>query len=83
MPEVQKVIAETLRMWPAPPLLIRCATEAVTWPEGGTGIDGGAKLARANDLFISMYNMGRSPQLWEDPDVFDPQRWDRPSPTPR
>ena len=36
MPEVQKVIAETLRMWPAPPLLIRCATEAVTWPEGGT-----------------------------------------------
>ena len=42
MPEVQKVIAETLRMWPAPPLLIRCATEAVTWPEGGTGIDGGA-----------------------------------------
>ena len=60
MPEVQKVIAETLRMWPAPPLLIRCATEAVTWPEGGTGIDGGAKLARANDLFISMYTTGRS-----------------------
>jgi cytochrome P450 len=82
MPEVQKVIAETLRMWPAPPLLIRCATEAVTWPEGGTGIDGGAKLARANDLFISMYNMGRSPQLWEDPDVFDPQRWDRPFTNP-
>ena len=22
--------------------------------------------------------MGRSPQLWEKPDVFDPQRWDRP-----
>jgi len=38
MPEVQKVIAETLRMWPAPPLFIRCATEADQWPEGGTGI---------------------------------------------
>ena len=22
--------------------------------------------------------MGRSPQLWKDPDVFDPQRWDHP-----
>ena len=82
MPETQKAIAETLRMWPAPPLLIRCAVEEDTWPEGGTGIEGGAKLARANDLFISMYNMGRSPQLWEDPDVFDPQRWDRPFTNP-
>ena len=27
MPEVQKVIAETLRMWPAPPLLIRCEVQ--------------------------------------------------------
>jgi len=78
MPEVQKVIAETLRMWPAPPLFIRCATEADSWPEGGTGIEGGCQLARANDLFISTYNLGRSPQLWEDPNVFDPQRWDKP-----
>ena len=72
MPELQKVIAETLRMWPAPPLFIRCALEEDTWPEGGTGIDGGCKLARANDLFISTYNMGRSPQLWDNPNAFDP-----------
>lgn len=78
MPELQKVIAETLRMWPAPPLFIRCALEEDTWPEGGSGIEGGCKLARANDLFISTYNMGRSPQLWDNPDTFDPQRWDRP-----
>jgi len=78
MPELQKVIAETLRMWPAPPLFIRCALEEDQWPEGGTGIEGGCKLNRANDLFISTYNLGRSPQLWDEPDVFDPQRWDRP-----
>ena len=75
---VQNLIAETLRMWPAPPLLIRCALEEDTWPEGGTGIEGGVKLNRANDLFISLYNMGRSPQLWDNPDVFDIDRWERP-----
>merc|ERR1719482_1450338 len=75
MPRLQALIAETLRMWPAPPLLIRSALEEDTWPEGGTGIPGGAKLARAGDLFISTYNMGRSPQLWENPDLFDPTRW--------
>ena len=82
MPEVQKCIAETLRMWPAPPLLIRCALEETVWPQGGTPVEGGAKLARANDLFISLYNMGRSPQLWKDPDVFNPQRWDEPFTNP-
>ena len=44
MPEVQKAIAEALRMWPAPPLLIRCAVEAQTWPEGGTGIPAGKQV---------------------------------------
>lgn len=74
---VQNAIAETLRMWPAPPLLIRRALEEDTLPEGGTGIEGGVRLNRSSDLFISMYNMGRSPQLWENPEVFDIDRWER------
>lgn len=82
MRQVQNLIAETLRMWPAPPLLIRRALEADTWPEGGTGIDGGVELQRGSDLFFSLYNMGRSPQLWENPDVFDIDRWERPSINP-
>eukprot|EP00965_Chrysotila_dentata_P153182 5062087-Pleurochrysis_carterae.AAC.4 len=64
-------------MWPAPPLLIRRALEADNWPEGGTGVEGGVKLQRASDLFISLYNMGRSPQLWDNPNTFDPDRWER------
>jgi cytochrome P450 len=76
-PLVQNLIGETLRMWPAPPLLIRCAEDEDQWPEGGTGIEGGVKVLRANDLFISLYNMGRSPQLWEKPDVFDIDRWEK------
>jgi cytochrome P450 len=73
---VQNLIAETLRMWPAPPLLIRRAVEEDVWPEGGTGLED-VSIKRANDLFISLYNMGRSPQLWDNPDVFDIDRWER------
>lgn len=78
----QNLLAETLRMWPAPPLLLRCALEADTWPEGGTGVEGGVKIPRAGDVMISMYNMGRSPQLWESPNLFDPDRWERPANNP-
>eukprot|EP00929_Paragymnodinium_shiwhaense_P058746 TRINITY_DN29435_c0_g1_i1.p1 TRINITY_DN29435_c0_g1~~TRINITY_DN29435_c0_g1_i1.p1 ORF type:complete len:753 (+),score=223.63 TRINITY_DN29435_c0_g1_i1:55-2259(+) len=77
MPHLQDLIAETLRLWPAPPLLIRSAIEEDHWPEGGTGIEGGCKLERASDLFISTYNMGRSPQLWENPNKFDTERWSK------
>jgi len=71
----QNVIAEALRMYPAPPLLIRRSLDEDTWPEGGTGVE--VKVDRASDLFISLYNMGRSPQLWDNPDTFDPDRWER------
>ena len=78
MRHLQNALAESLRMWPAPPLLLRRALDDDTWPEGGTGVDGGVKIPRAGDVMISMYNMGRSPMLWEHPDTYDPSRWDRP-----
>ena len=52
------------------------------WPEGGTGVEGGVKVPRAGDVMISMYNMGRAPELWEHPDKFDPDRWERKSENP-
>lgn len=30
------------------------------------------------DLFISVWNLHRSPHLWERPTEFDPTRYDRP-----
>jgi cytochrome P450 len=59
----QNLLAESLRMYPAPPLLIRRALEADEWPAGGTGVK--VKVDKASDLFISLYNMGRSPQIWD------------------
>merc|ERR1719310_1004228 len=50
-------IAESLRMYPEPPLLIRRALEEDTLPAGG--VDKEVKILRGMDLFLSVYNMHR------------------------
>ena len=72
---VRLVIAESLRMYPEPPLLIRRCRTPDSLPVGDTGTKG--KVARGTDLFISVYNIHRSPTYWDEPDTFDPMRFTR------
>ena len=78
------VVTETLRLFPEPPLLIRRALEPDTLPLGHT-TDGGVqenkvKIIKGSDFFLSIWNLHRSPLLWDKPDEFDPDRWRRPTP---
>jgi cytochrome P450 len=66
-------IAESLRMYPEPPLLIRRAIETDILPAGTNQTQ--VKLLRGMDLFLSVYNLHRSPLYWDNPDVFDPDRF--------
>ena len=34
-------------------------------------------LGKGADVFIAVWNLHRSPHLWEKPDVFDPKRFER------
>jgi len=77
---VRLCIAESLRMYPEPPLLIRRAIEEDTIP--AVGIDKEVKLLRGSDIFIAVYNLHRSPKYWEDPDTFTPQRFLKPFKNP-
>lgn len=68
------VIAETLRMYPEPPLLIRrCRTED-NLPAGG-GRE--ATVIRGMDIFMGVYTIHRDPRFWPEPDKFDPMRFKR------
>lgn len=67
-------VAESLRMYPQPPLLIRRALDIDGLPTVG---DVTAKLPRACDIFINVYSMHRSSRYWDDPDTFDPFRFKR------
>ena len=81
MEEIRKLqktrlaLAESMRLYPAPPILIRRALEDVTLPEGGMGKQ--ITLRKGTDCFIAVWNLHRSPDLWENPDAFDPSRFTR------
>jgi len=62
-----RVINESMRLYPQPPVLIRRALEAVT-------LDG-YKIEPGTDFFISVWNLHRNPRLWPEPDRFNPDRF--------
>ena len=68
-------VAESLRMYPEPPILIRRCLKEDVLPRGSTDVN--VKLLKGMDIFISVWNLHRSPDLWEEPDRFDPDRWER------
>ena len=73
------VIAETLRMYPEPPLLIRRCRTQDQLPKGG-GRE--ATVIRGMDLFLAVYNIHRDERFWPEPNTFNPERFTRPYKNP-
>jgi cytochrome P450 family 97 subfamily B polypeptide 3 len=82
MTKLRYSLLEALRLYPEPPVLIRRARLSDRLPTGGSGLVGGIPVLRGTDIFISTWNLHRSPELWDDPDTFDPTRWERPFQNP-
>jgi len=77
MVKLRYALIEALRLYPEPPVLIRRARTEDNLPAGGTDLKGGVKILRGTDIFVSTWNLHRSPELWENPETFDPTRWER------
>jgi cytochrome P450 len=63
----QRVIKETMRLYPPAPVLTRVATEDITL--------GTFEIAKDTLIVIPVYATHRHRALWEDPDRFDPDRF--------
>lgn len=77
---VRRVLAEALRLYPEPPVLIRRCLQDTVLPRGGAARE--THIMRGTDIFINVYSLQRSPELWEAPATFDPDRWLRPYSNP-
>lgn len=66
-------VAESLRLYPQPPVLLRRALEEVPLPRGLTNHD--VKIVKGMDVIIGVYNLHRHPDIWEHPAEFNPDRF--------
>ncbi|XP_010540722.1 PREDICTED: protein LUTEIN DEFICIENT 5, chloroplastic [Tarenaya hassleriana] len=69
-----RVINESLRLYPQPPVLIRRSQE--------NDVLGQYPITRGEDIFISVWNLHRSPLLWDEAEKFNPERWPLDGPNP-
>ena len=83
MKKLRYSLIESLRLYPEPPVLIRRARTEDILPAGSSNLYDGIKVLRGTDIFISTWNLNRSPDLWEKPEVYDPTRWERPFTNPK
>lgn len=71
---VQALVSETLRLYPSAWILPRHALEADTLA--------GHRIEPGTDLLVCPYLTHRDPQLWPDPERFDPARFTSPGRKP-
>ncbi|KAJ7566206.1 hypothetical protein O6H91_02G092500 [Diphasiastrum complanatum] len=69
-----RVINESMRLYPQPPVLIRRALEDDKL--------GKFTVKKGDDIFISIWNLHRSPSYWVNPEEFNPERWPLDGPDP-
>lgn len=68
-PVTHRFVKEVLRMWSPPLLLARTAQRDLE-------VAGAGRTLHAGDQYLlGGYIIHRSPQYWQDPHVFDPDRW--------
>ncbi|KAH0467753.1 hypothetical protein IEQ34_002786 [Dendrobium chrysotoxum] len=70
-----RCIHESMRLYPHPPVLIRRALVADVLPRN-------FKINAGEDIMISVYNIHRSPEVWDGAEDFMPERFDLEGPVP-
>jgi len=68
MKYLTKVVKESMRVFPPVPFIMRKCEE--------DDVLGGYKIPKGTAVMINMYTLHHHPDLWEDPETFNPDRWE-------
>ena len=68
LPLLERVIKESMRILPAVPWNGRVTSQATEL--------GGYALPEGTEVFVSIYQTHHMPELYAEPEVFNPQRWE-------
>ncbi|WP_069299657.1 cytochrome P450 [Neptunicoccus sediminis] len=70
MPFTRNVFREALRLYPPVPMMVRENLRSETFRK--------RRIKVGSQIVISPWHLGRHQRFWDKPDVFDPDRWNRP-----
>ncbi|CAH2310736.1 cytochrome P450 4B1-like [Pelobates cultripes] len=68
MPYTTMCIKESLRLYPPVPIISRQLAKPITFYDGRS-------LPAGTVVLVNIYCIHRNPNVWKDPEVFDPQRF--------
>ncbi|XP_063794983.1 cytochrome P450 4A24-like isoform X1 [Pseudophryne corroboree] len=68
MPYTTMCIKESMRLYPPVPGVARELSQPITFCDGRS-------LPKGANVFLNIYSINRHPEMWEDPEVFDPLRF--------
>ncbi|XP_004506759.3 cytochrome P450 76T24-like [Cicer arietinum] len=67
LPYLQAVVKETLRLHPSAPILVHKSISEVELC--------GFKVPKDAQVLVNVWSMGRDPSIWNDPNLFVPERF--------
>ncbi|XP_008066841.1 phylloquinone omega-hydroxylase CYP4F11-like [Carlito syrichta] len=69
LPFLTMCIKESLRLHPPVPVVSRCCTQDIVLPDGRV-------IPKGVTCLISIFGIHHNPEVWPDPEVYDPFRFD-------